>query len=195
MTSSIIMRIQRNNPYRLLFLLSLLLSLAACETYGNVTVANDSFRQGTVVNLKLLHKSVEAISGLGGQKFIEAAYTRTRKQGVPSPVEMKIILDITETAELKSEAFVQIDAQAFELQLTGINRTTNVRPQYDLIPFGRSRTGTTYKAFGTFRFTPEFWQKMMQAQGLSYRIYVDQTPYTIRVSADDFQKLRLFDRQ
>lgn len=172
-----------------------LLFCLGCESYGNVQVSNDTFRQATVVNLKLLHKSEEAINSLGATQPIEATYSKKRKPGIQVPVEMKIIVDAAETAELKSEAFVQLDSVAYELNLSAISRSTNVHQQSSIPLISPQRTNTAYKVFGTFQFSPELWQKMMRAQALSYRIYIDQSPYTVRVSSEDLQKLRLFDRQ
>lgn len=181
--------------YRVSLALIALLSFLSCESYGNIQVANDTFRQVTVVNLKLLHRSQEAINSWGATQQIEATYSKKSKPGIQVPVEMKFIMDASETAELRSEAFVQLDAVAYEVNLTATSRSTNVHQKSSLPLIGPLRTTTEYKVFGTFLFSSELWQKMMRAQGLSYRIYVDQNPYTVRVSAEDIQKLRLFDRQ
>lgn len=108
---------------------------------------------------------------------------------------MKIILDAAETAELKSEAFVQTDGNAYEVTLGAIQRSTKVEESYRFLTSPDRKTYTDYKVFGTLTFAPELWRKMMAAQVLSYRIYVDHTPYTIRVSPEEHAKLRLFDRQ
>lgn len=182
--------------FRILLMAAVCLIICECASYGDVYVANDQFKQARIVTLNGTHYSEETRFFGETMKQISVVYSKTQKPGIPAAVEMKLTMSSNKDTDLRNSCEVLIDATSHDVQLIHVNRTMHVfdknpPPTYAWEP----KTVTTYKLFGTVVFSPELWQKMMAANGLGYRIFVDQLPYTFQLKPDMLEKLRLFSRQ
>ena len=173
-----------------------------CQSYGEIKVRKDSFKNSKVVSITLDHKSEESFGLFGTNVPIEITYVKEIKTGDKPSIEMKLIIPASATSELKSQAFIKADRQKFEVAIEGINKTsathsdtTNTRDAKGVITDTKTQTSTQYAAMGTIKVSYDVWKQMMSAQKVGYRLYVDQEALSFLVSEEWFEKLKEFDAQ
>jgi|JI10StandDraft_1071094.scaffolds.fasta_scaffold218969_3 hypothetical protein len=179
-----------------------LMVMAGCQSYGEIKVRNDSFKNSKVASVKLDHKSEETFGMFNSQMPIEVTYTKEVKSGQPATIEMKIITPASATSELKPQAFIKADKQKFEVTLEGIQKTsatqsttTNQKDVKGMITDTQTKTSTQFASMGTIKVPIEVWKQMMGAQKVGYRLYIDQEALSFLVSDEWLEKLKELDAQ
>lgn len=168
----------------------------SCNSYGDVYVANDNFKQAKIVTVGGMQQSEETHGITNFPKRFSVTYSKAQKPGVQAQVEMKLVfIQVPEKMQLATGAAVLIDSVSEDIQIVNITRTVQVSEKPTPSYPGEPREITSYKIFGTIIFQPELWQKMMGARTLAYRLTIDNLPYTFILTPEMLEKLRLFSRQ
>lgn len=179
-----------------------LLFLVNCQSYGEIKVEQDSFKNAKVVSMQLDHKSEETFGLFNMKAPIVVTYIKEVKSGAQPTIEMKIIAPADATSQLKPDAFIKADEQKFEVKLTGIDKTSathshtkNKRDTKGNVIDTETKTSTEYASIANLTVSPEIWKRMVGAQKLGYRLYIDQQALTFMISEEWMEKLKEFDQQ